>query len=219
MRNALVAFLVVFAVVVAAAPASAQHYGYDPYWGGINNIRRDMVGTPTAMIAQTLCDNHRGTGDLTEQSWCYGRKYNLDGSFAGYNPQSVALGYGQQYSNYGGYDDYGRRGRRNNRVLGDVAKVAAGALGGFVIGRVTAPKPKAEPRAEDTPATTYDPSDIELVINQTGCRARVNGAELAPGETIRVHTPTSKVSLQNASCSPAYKNLQQGIVALVCATK
>lgn len=224
MRNALVAFLVVFGLVAATAPASAQYYGYDPYWGGIARIQQDMVGTPNAMLARNLCANHQGTGDLVEQSWCYGRKYDLDGSFAGYNPQSVALGqyYGQSY----GYNGYGYgRGHHNGRIWGDVAKVAGGAVVGVLIGRATAPKPKPEPRQqveeapepEPAPAPPQGPEDIELVINQTGCRAKVNGTELAPGQTVRVHTPTSKVSVLSTTCTPVYKNLQPGVVALVCA--
>ena len=214
MRNAFVLLLVVFALAAFAAPASAQ-WG-DPYWGGIANIQRDMTTTPNAMLARSLCANHRGTGDLVEQSWCYGRKYGVDGRFEGYNPQSVALGpYGYWYNH--GY-------RHNGRVWRDAGQIVGGVAIGFVVGRATAPKPE-QPQPDAAPEATPEtpapngPPTIEVVVNRTGCRARVNGTELAPGESVRVHTPSSKVSVQNTSCAPVYKTMQQGVVALICETK
>lgn len=188
MRNALVLLLVVFVLVAFSAPASAQWE--DPYWGGIARIRHDMVDTPNAMLAQGLCRNHRGTGDLVEQSWCYGCKYSLDGQFEGRNPWAIY--HGQCRSFFG---------RRTYHVPVPVP-----------------PEPTAETEPP-VPSQKTAPPDIEIVVNQTGCRARVNGTELAPGESVRVHTPSSKVSVQSTTCSPVYHNLQEGTVALVCASK
>ena len=218
MRNVLVLFLIVLALVFVSTPASAQYRG-DPYWGGIARIQQDMVGTPNAMLAQSLCANHRGTGDLVEQSWCYGRKYGVDGRFEGYNPQSVALGrYDRSYGYspyYGGSYGY----RRGGRGWRDAGEIVGGVAIGFVLGRATAPKddrPQPETGPEPEAQRSEGPATIKVVVNRTGCRARVNGTILEPGGSVRVDIETSRVSVQNTACAPVYQNLQQGSVALVC---
>jgi len=82
---------------------------------------------------------------------------------------------------------------------------------------VIMPQYAPPPTPVEAPQQPQEPTSIELVVNQTQCRARVNGTLLEPGQQVRVDTDTSLVYVQSKSCAPEYKPLRPGVVGLVCA--
>ncbi len=225
--------LVVLAVLFLTAPAvQAQHrgnrrnYGYGSAMPEVRQWQSSMRGfmrDGNRDFAQDMCGIW-GPGSIVGQSWCNGVKLDATGQYVeGFNPLAVrnrgSMEYG--YSGFGdyGYSGYYDQGRRYRNRVGarDVVEVLLGGVAGFALGRATAPHAEDHPqeRAAIVPQREA-PKTIELVINQTGCVARVNGTVLQPGDSVRVDTATSGVSVQSTTCAPAYRNLQPGVVALVC---
>jgi len=116
MKKFLLSALAILLALAVAVPATAQNYRSrshrrsrsSEFERGINRIG-DVVTAPIRVLGQRLCDNHRGSGDAMEASWCYGEVYDSAGRFSGYNPNSV---HGQMRRGY--YRDRGFRFNRGN---------------------------------------------------------------------------------------------------------
>lgn len=218
----LITFVVVF--LALAVPASARNR-YHSRFGSSSELdiaqqnMRNTFMSPINQLAQNLCENHRGTGDAMEASWCYGQVSDGYGRVVGYNPNSVAgqsrrsLRRDSQFrigrahrSPYDrdlswGYHRDSRRDRYNsgrgisrNEILGTVAVIG----GAWAINKI------ADHHDHETevkqPQMTENISG--LVKNETGEALSIDGRRLEDGQRMRVSNTEqiSVATLRGSEC-------------------
>ncbi len=128
--SAVAAFVAVL-VLMSATPVAAQ-YEFERALQGTFNAAR--AGTDA--LARNMCENHRGTGDSVEASWCFGVVIDPStGRIRTYNPNAV-YGPGSRHYRIGDYyrspmyqQGYGRgpEVNVNARTLGTIVGGGAGA--------------------------------------------------------------------------------------------
>ncbi len=172
--SAVAAFVAVL-VLMSATPVAAQ-YEFERALQGTFNAAR--AGTDA--LARNMCENHRGTGDSVEASWCFGVVIDPStGRIRSYNPNAV-YGPGSRHYRIGDYyrspmyqQGYGRGPEVdvNARTLGTIVGGGAGAaltehssgwkkagaiVGGAIAGNIIGKKLDSRGRE---PVTGEKPSD------------------------------------------------------------
>jgi hypothetical protein len=179
------ALFVLMAVLATAMPAMSSELGVA--------MRRNssMVDGMFRGLSADLCRNHRGTGDATELSHCYGVVVDSWGrqvdrnNFAVYAHRSYSYP-GLRWSGGYGYDSYGRRFSRNNDGTWGLANLAATAIiGGIELHKINKIQHQIEHRPAEqanqkvTEAPT--PSSV-ILLNKSGECLSVFGRDLATGD-------------------------------------
>ncbi|MCC6404994.1 MAG: hypothetical protein IT405_01230 [Candidatus Yanofskybacteria bacterium] len=180
------ALLAVVALIIFAPTAKAQGRQFDrSSLGAVLNRTMDLGTDSLGLLGRRYCENHRGTGDQVEASWCYGDVYDNNGRYEGYNPMSVRgqrrtemlrwasnRDYAVPRGRYNGYDRrYDGRGlshRDRNTIIGVAAGVGVlYAVKEFVI------DPRNEKKREAMAETRHQ----EVLAALRAREAQINGDE------------------------------------------
>src|SRR5690348_12939225 len=90
-------FMALALLFVGSASTAFTQYHYERSYPGRwttfqNNVQatQNNISELFTGISVRLCENHQGTGDLVEESHCYGRVRDNQGRLVRYNPNNVA---------------------------------------------------------------------------------------------------------------------------------
>ncbi|MCC6934387.1 MAG: hypothetical protein IT406_01675 [Candidatus Yanofskybacteria bacterium] len=205
---AMVAFAILaIAVIVGVyAPVAEAQGRYRPtpferteFGRGIDATSYVLWDGPAERLANRLCANHRGTGDQTEASWCYGDVYDSAGWYEGRNTMSTrdqaVRRHGTPWGNPGyaiprpvGYDGHGLNRGLSHRDRNVIVAVGAGlgaiwAVDKFVL------QPKRDKKREEMAESRHQEVMEALRAREAELNSEEEVAETPAQEVPRAASP------------------------------
>jgi hypothetical protein len=160
------------------------------------------------IISVALCENHRGTGDLVEESHCFGRVRDNQGRIVRYNPNNVADMEARTRRPILGPYQWGRRYAWNDPRY---------AWKRNRMDRTERPEPKADQPPQEPSGTAA--SQKHTFTNVTNCNLLIEKHVIKPGDSFTTSNHNPGVQAFSKTCIPELRDITSEHTNVHCAKK